>query len=258
MGSQAERAPPGTRALSGWPGRSSGPAPRRWAGGGSSRRRKPQPRPAPPQCAAAAGVEGGRRRTVRMSAGLGVAPGGLAWWAHRAGHPCFACGRAPRPSQPAALSPPHRSQPTWLYLARRSERQGAPVLIWPVHRPTARSAMKLSSVSPDLQGGAGRGGGGVAFWGQRGSIRGWMDLRTAPFPRPAGGRGGAGRLGRGATHGGMGGPRGEPVRAGAAAAAAPAPAAQPSCLTGGWSSRPSRHPWTSSRPGSTRSGSRSG
>merc|ERR1719401_584064 len=37
----------------------------------------------------------------------------------------------------------------WLYLARRSERQGAPVLIWPVHRPTARSAMVVSSVSPE-------------------------------------------------------------------------------------------------------------
>mmetsp|Transcript_25430 Transcript_25430/g.40664 ORF Transcript_25430/g.40664 Transcript_25430/m.40664 type:complete len:389 (-) Transcript_25430:289-1455(-) len=38
---------------------------------------------------------------------------------------------------------------SWLYLARRSERQGAPVLIWPVARPTARSAMYESSVSPD-------------------------------------------------------------------------------------------------------------
>lgn len=28
---------------------------------------------------------------------------------------------------------------TWLYLERRSDLQGAPVLIWPVHRPTARS-----------------------------------------------------------------------------------------------------------------------
>lgn len=27
--------------------------------------------------------------------------------------------------------------------------QGAPVLIWPVDKPTARSAMKQSSVSPD-------------------------------------------------------------------------------------------------------------
>lgn len=30
---------------------------------------------------------------------------------------------------------------SWLYLARRSDLQGAPVLIWPVQRPTARSAM---------------------------------------------------------------------------------------------------------------------
>lgn len=38
---------------------------------------------------------------------------------------------------------------SWLYLQRRSERHGAPVLIWPVRRPTTRSAMKESSVSPD-------------------------------------------------------------------------------------------------------------
>ena len=31
----------------------------------------------------------------------------------------------------------------------RTHRQGAPVLIWPVARPTARSAMNESSVSPD-------------------------------------------------------------------------------------------------------------
>mmetsp|Transcript_74640 Transcript_74640/g.216581 ORF Transcript_74640/g.216581 Transcript_74640/m.216581 type:complete len:227 (+) Transcript_74640:614-1294(+) len=39
---------------------------------------------------------------------------------------------------------------SWLYFARRSERHGAPVLISPVRRPTTRSAMKESSVSPDL------------------------------------------------------------------------------------------------------------
>lgn len=38
---------------------------------------------------------------------------------------------------------------SWLYLARRSERHGAPVLIWPVHSPTTRSAMNVSSVSPE-------------------------------------------------------------------------------------------------------------
>mmetsp|Transcript_6279 Transcript_6279/g.10597 ORF Transcript_6279/g.10597 Transcript_6279/m.10597 type:complete len:220 (+) Transcript_6279:14-673(+) len=45
---------------------------------------------------------------------------------------------------------PHSSsiRSSWLYFARRSERQGAPVLIWPVLRPTAKSAMKVSSVSP--------------------------------------------------------------------------------------------------------------
>ena len=32
---------------------------------------------------------------------------------------------------------------------RRAYLQGAPVLIWPVERPTARSAMDVSSVSPD-------------------------------------------------------------------------------------------------------------
>ena len=38
---------------------------------------------------------------------------------------------------------------SWLYLATRSLRQGAPVLIWPVFSPTARSARKTSSVSPE-------------------------------------------------------------------------------------------------------------
>lgn len=37
----------------------------------------------------------------------------------------------------------------WLYLAVRSDLQGAPVFIYPVAKPTTRSAMKLSSVSPD-------------------------------------------------------------------------------------------------------------
>jgi len=36
-----------------------------------------------------------------------------------------------------------------LYLATRSERQGAPVLIWPEFTATARSAMVVSSVSPE-------------------------------------------------------------------------------------------------------------
>lgn len=38
---------------------------------------------------------------------------------------------------------------SWLYLATRSERAGAPVLIWPQLVATARSAMVTSSVSPE-------------------------------------------------------------------------------------------------------------
>ena len=38
---------------------------------------------------------------------------------------------------------------SWLYLAIRSLRDAEPVLIWPAAVPTARSAMKVSSVSPE-------------------------------------------------------------------------------------------------------------
>src|SRR5436190_1776183 len=38
---------------------------------------------------------------------------------------------------------------SWLYLATRSDRAGAPVLIWPQLVATARSEMVVSSVSPD-------------------------------------------------------------------------------------------------------------
>lgn len=54
---------------------------------------------------------------------------------------------------PANLALLHNSSSIlkiWLYFAKRSDLQGAPVLIWPVERPTTRSAMKVSSVSPDL------------------------------------------------------------------------------------------------------------
>lgn len=37
----------------------------------------------------------------------------------------------------------------WLYLATRSEREGAPVFIWQVLRATARSAIVVSAVSPE-------------------------------------------------------------------------------------------------------------
>lgn len=39
---------------------------------------------------------------------------------------------------------------SWLYLANLYDLQGAPVFICPVPNPTTKSAMKLSSVSPDL------------------------------------------------------------------------------------------------------------
>ena len=38
---------------------------------------------------------------------------------------------------------------SWLYLATRSDREGAPVLIWPQPVATARSAIVVSSVSPE-------------------------------------------------------------------------------------------------------------
>jgi hypothetical protein len=38
---------------------------------------------------------------------------------------------------------------SWLYLAVRSERDSEPVLIWPQPVATARSAMVVSSVSPE-------------------------------------------------------------------------------------------------------------
>ena len=38
---------------------------------------------------------------------------------------------------------------SWLYLAIRSEREAEPVLIWPVFRATAKSAIVLSYVSPE-------------------------------------------------------------------------------------------------------------
>ena len=38
---------------------------------------------------------------------------------------------------------------SWLYFATRSDRAGAPVLIWPQFVATARSAIVVSSVSPE-------------------------------------------------------------------------------------------------------------
>jgi len=49
--------------------------------------------------------------------------------------------RKPAPAYGAASPSSSSMRSSWLYLERRSERQGAPVLICPVQRPTARSAM---------------------------------------------------------------------------------------------------------------------
>src|SRR5262249_27929882 len=50
-----------------------------------------------------------------------------------------------------SASPPRASsmRSSWLYLATRSVRDGAPVLIWPQPVATARSAIVTSSVSPE-------------------------------------------------------------------------------------------------------------
>ena len=49
-----------------------------------------------------------------------------------------------------ATSPSSSSmRSSWLYLATRSVREGAPVLIWPAFRATEISAMVVSSVSPE-------------------------------------------------------------------------------------------------------------
>src|SRR5215472_15910786 len=59
-------------------------------------------------------------------------------------------GNAPAPAYAAASSSSSSIRSSWLYLATRSDRQGAPVLIWPQFSATARSAIVVSSVSPDL------------------------------------------------------------------------------------------------------------
>jgi hypothetical protein len=59
------------------------------------------------------------------------------------------CGRTFRRTGPPPPASP-RCATIWLYLAKRSELQGAAVFICPVQSPTTRSAIKVSSVSPDL------------------------------------------------------------------------------------------------------------
>src|SRR4026209_2596344 len=54
-----------------------------------------------------------------------------------------------RPAYTAARPSSSSMRRSWLYFATRSERAGAPVLIWPQFVATARSAMVTSSVSPE-------------------------------------------------------------------------------------------------------------
>merc|ERR1719238_965920 len=57
--------------------------------------------------------------------------------------------RQEAPAKTASAPSSSSMRISWLYLALRSDRHGAPVLIWPVHRPTAMSAIVVSSVSPE-------------------------------------------------------------------------------------------------------------
>lgn len=66
------------------------------------------------------------------------------------GFPIHPVVRKPAPAYVVFSGPSSASmRSNWLYLAKRSDRQGAPVLICPVHKPTAKSAMYVSSVSPE-------------------------------------------------------------------------------------------------------------
>src|ERR1019366_9624818 len=57
--------------------------------------------------------------------------------------------RALRPKYMAPEPSSSSMRRSRLYLATRSEREGAPVLIWPIPMATTKSAIVVSSVSPD-------------------------------------------------------------------------------------------------------------
>src|SRR5204862_1941812 len=61
----------------------------------------------------------------------------------------FRRAKAPAPRKAAASPRSSSMRRSWLYFATRSDRAGAPVLIWPQLVATARSAMVVSSVSPE-------------------------------------------------------------------------------------------------------------
>src|SRR4029453_6222675 len=91
-------------------------------------------RAAPPPRPGGRGTAGGTGRPARG--------------AHRTDQPLNR-GKAPRPAYLAASSSSSSMRISWLYLATRSERAGAPVLIWPQLIATEMSAMVVSSVSPE-------------------------------------------------------------------------------------------------------------
>src|SRR6202034_995322 len=90
----------------------------------------------------AAAQPGGRGEQPRRGA-LGV---GVAAWAQRS---ALQAASASPPRNAADSSSDSSMRSSWLYLATRSERAGAPVFIWPHPVATARSAMVVSSVSPE-------------------------------------------------------------------------------------------------------------
>ena len=61
----------------------------------------------------------------------------------------YAAGKIERPGKRAAAPSSSSMRSSWLYLAMRSVRDAEPVLIWPAAVATARSAMNVSSVSPE-------------------------------------------------------------------------------------------------------------
>src|SRR5262249_61610509 len=71
--------------------------------------------------------------------------GCLALGVRRAGHDL----KTDRPGKVASAPSCSSMRSSWLYFATRSERDGAPVLIWPQPVATARSAIVVSSVSPE-------------------------------------------------------------------------------------------------------------
>jgi hypothetical protein len=120
---------------------------RRFKACGSSCQRTPRRCRALPQCCATPACVT-RTHTTRPYARVHMPSIALSVCLHRpmALSRSHSMHHRPTPSLSHVHASLYRS--SWLYLARRSERHGAPVLIWPVQRPTTKSAINVSSVSP--------------------------------------------------------------------------------------------------------------